>query len=272
MRQWSDLQHLESRTIGFVPTMGALHDGHLHLLKTSKNANDLTVLSIFVNPTQFNSPVDFDKYPRTIDEDLALAESVGVDAVFAPSATEMYPQGFDTTIDPGSIAVGMEGEFRPGHFQGVATVVVKLLNATFPTRLYLGQKDYQQLAVLRQVVTDLDIPVDVVPVETIRHSDGLAMSSRNTRLTAQHRKDATIIHSALSRAVEIAREGEKSAENIRQVVHATLAQASSCRVEYVSIVDARDLTPVSEIRKPVVVCVAAHFGEVRLIDNMVIEV
>ena len=269
MRQWSISQGASS--IGFVPTMGALHEGHLHLLNSSKADNDRTVLSIFVNPTQFNNPSDFDKYPRTFESDITLAESVGVDIVYAPVAAVMYPQGFDTSIDPGYMALGMEGEFRPGHFEGVCTVVVKLLNAVQPTRLYLGQKDYQQLAVLRHVTSDLNMAVETVAVATVRHTDGLAMSSRNVRLTPQHRKDAAVLFAALSKAKNAFEDGNNSASSLQHEVLAALEKVPTCKVEYVSIVDAANLQPVQIVEGPAVICVAAFFGDVRLIDNLVID-
>ena len=252
--------------------MGALHEGHLHLLHRSTSENDMTVLSIFVNPTQFNNPADYDKYPRTFDSDLELARSNGVDAVYAPHASIMYPNGFDTSIDPGSIARSMEGEFRPGHFHGVATVVVKLLHAVDPHVLYLGQKDYQQLAVLRHVISDLDISVAIVAVPTVREKDGLAMSSRNVRLIPEHRASASVIFSGLSACKSLFDGGERKISELRDSVLRRLQTVPSCSIEYVSVVDATSLAPISEADDSVVVCVAVQFGDVRLIDNIVLEV
>lgn len=270
MRQWSEAIE-QGVSVGFVPTMGALHEGHLHLLQTSKDENDLTVLSIFVNPSQFNNSSDFERYPRTFDTDVALAQGAGIDVIYSPAATAMYPDGFDTSIDPGSLALGMEGQFRPGHFQGVSTVVVKLLNTVQPSRLYLGQKDYQQLAILRHVIADLNIPVETIAVATVRHADGLAMSSRNVRLTVEDRKSASVIFSALSRAKAVFDQGERSAATLHREVMVVLDKVTSCKMEYVCIVDAENLQPVTHIEKGAVVCVAAFFGDVRLIDNVILD-
>lgn len=271
MRQWSKSREAENASVGFVPTMGALHDGHMRLLALSQANNEFTVLSIFVNPTQFNNPSDFDKYPRTLDADLSLAETAGVDVVYAPTPLLMYPDGFDTSIDPGQISRSMEGEFRPGHFQGVATVVIKLLNAVQPNRLYLGQKDYQQLGVLRHVVTDLDLAVEVVGAPTVRDTDGLALSSRNVRLTAKHRELAPIIFMALSTALSEFQRGERSAIALRTAVLEVLSSEPECVIEYVSVVDAVSLSSIEEIVNPCVICVAVQFGDVRLIDNIQLE-
>ena len=271
MHAWSRAVE-QGSSIGFVPTMGALHEGHLHLLQVSKHENDVTVLSIFVNPTQFNNESDFDKYPRTLDSDLELARSIGVDAVYAPEPSIMYPAGFETFIDPGSIAHSMEGEFRPGHFQGVATVVIKLLQAVVPGRMYLGQKDYQQLAVLRHVVSDLNVAVSVIGIQTVRHDDGLAMSSRNVRLSPEHRHDAPVLYRALSTCRELFEKGERSTSTLRESVLHVLQTAPSCSVEYVSVVDAVTLQPAEQVTCDTVVCLAAYFGDVRLIDNVVLEV
>jgi pantoate--beta-alanine ligase len=271
MRKWSQSRAAENASVGFVPTMGALHDGHMQLLALSQSDNECTVLSIFVNPMQFNNPSDFDKYPRTFDSDLSLAEAARVDVVYAPTALIMYPNGFDTSIDPGPISRSMEGEFRPGHFEGVSTVVVKLLNAVQPNRLYLGQKDYQQLAVLRHVVADLDVAVEVVGAPTVRDTDGLALSSRNVRLTAQHRKTAPIIYEALSTAHNAFHNGERSATAIRTAVLEVLSTEPECHVEYVSVVDSVNLSPIEELMTPCVICVAVQFGDVRLIDNIQLD-
>jgi pantoate--beta-alanine ligase len=271
MRQWSKSREAENASVGFVPTMGALHDGHMQLLALSQAGNEFTVLSIFVNPTQFNNSSDFDKYPRTLDADLSLAETAGVDVVYAPTPLLMYPDGFDTSIDPGQISRSMEGEFRPGHFQGVATVVVKLLNAVQPNRLYLGQKDYQQLAVLRHVVADLDVAVEVVGAPTVRNTDGLALSSRNVRLTAKHRELAPIIFAALTTAHSAFLLGERSANALRTAVLEALSSEPECMIEYVSVVDAVNLSSIEEIINPCVICVAVQFGDVRLIDNIQLE-
>ena len=272
MYAWSMALQRTNLSVGFVPTMGALHEGHLQLLRQSKSENDTTVLSIYVNPTQFNNASDYDKYPRTFDSDIELARSVGVDVVYAPQTSVMYPIGFDTSIDPGNIARSMEGEFRPGHFQGVATVVIKLLQAVVPEKLYLGQKDYQQLAVLRHVITDLNVPVSVIGVPTVRHHDGLAMSSRNVRLSVEHRQLAPVLYSALSICKEMFQQGERNVPTLRDSVLKHIHTVQSCSVEYVSVVDAVTLQETNVVSGDMVVCLAVNFGDVRLIDNIILEV
>lgn len=271
MREWSQLQRQVASSVGFVPTMGALHEGHLQLLRQSREENVATVLSIFVNPTQFNNSNDFDKYPRSMEHDIELARSIGIDAVYAPESSTMYPEGFDTSIDPGSIARSMEGEFRPRHFEGVSTVVVKLLNTVKPHRLYLGQKDFQQLAVLRHVVSDLDMDVSVVGVPTIRENDGLAMSSRNVRLTEEQRRHASSIYSALTACQTQFRNGERNVDVLKDSVLSRLSSIPMCKVEYVSIVDADTLETLRVVHQAAVVCLAVYFGDVRLIDNVILR-
>lgn len=275
MRRWSETTRHAARTIGFVPTMGALHRGHAELLARSVHDNDMSVMSVFVNPTQFNDPDDFTSYPRTWDDDVELASRCGAEVLFAPGTPEMYPDGFSTSVHPGPLAETMEGLHRPGHFDGVATVVVKLLNIVRPHRAYFGEKDFQQLAVVRAVVGDLDLGVDIVGVDTVRDADGLALSSRNARLAPADRTAATVIHRALLAGRESLRAGA-TVGDVRGRVAAELAGEPRCRTEYVEVVDGRTLRALPNGGIPsdagcvpdAVLCVAAWFGDVRLIDNM----
>ncbi len=268
MQKWGKAARSASRSVGFVPTMGALHAGHAHLLERSAGENDATVLSIFVNPLQFNDTGDFARYPRTLDRDLAEAESHGVDCVFLPSETDMYPPDASVRIAPGSASHGMEGDGRPGHFEGVATIVGKLFNCVLPDRAYFGKKDYQQLAVIRQMVADLDFPVEIVGIDTVRESDGLAMSSRNMRLEANDRVDATVLHRALLAAGSAHRGGTHDAAEIETIVRRTVETSSRARLEYASVVHQTTLRAVDSTEHGAVVCLAAWFGDVRLIDNL----
>ena len=256
------------RTIGFVPTMGALHAGHEALLQQSKNENDVTVLSIFVNPTQFNVAADFDAYPRTDERDLRIADHHGVDAVYMPSTESMYPEGWRVYVDPGSASDPMEGAGRPGHFRGVTTIVTKLFHAVQPDRAYFGKKDYQQLAVVLQLVSELDFDIEIVGVDTIRHDDGLAMSSRNVRLTAEQREAAPVIYRALTTARHEVANGENNPRTIENLIIAEISSEPLCNVEYVHIVRSKGLSEISVIDDLAVACVAVWFGDIRLIDNI----
>jgi pantoate--beta-alanine ligase len=268
MQAWSVAKKKETLSVGFVPTMGALHAGHMHLVDTSRSENEATVLSIFVNPLQFNESSDFEKYPRTVERDIELAEEHGVECVFLPTAADMYPPHATVRVKPGSAAEGMEGEMRPGHFEGVTTIVAKLFNCVLPDRAYFGKKDYQQLAVIRQMARDLDFPVEVLGIDTVREHDGLALSSRNTRLDPRARAEAPVIFRALSRAVAEHLSGRLDAVTIRGIVQTELNSSGHVRTEYVSVVDRQSLQPVESTRNGAVVCVAAWLGDVRLIDNI----
>jgi pantoate--beta-alanine ligase len=257
----------QSGTIGFVPTMGALHEGHAELIRRSNTENSNTVLSIFVNAAQFNDEKDFDAYPRTFEADSAMAEALGVSAIYAPTQESMYPNGFHVTIEPGVASIPMEGSSRPGHFRGVATVVVKLLHAVQPHNAYFGRKDFQQLAVVREVVRALDMSPVIIGVETIRDSDGLALSSRNVRLSPRHRDKAGIIWQALQAGHKLFTAGERDSSRIVQAVHDTLLSEPECNVEYVTLCEAKSLISADTVTTPSVICVAVRFGDVRLIDN-----
>ena len=258
------------KKVGFVPTMGALHEGHLSLIRKCKEANDICVCSIFVNPTQFNNKSDLEKYPRTLENDLKLLEQEHCDIVFIPSVKEMYPEGeISGRYSFGSLESVMEGRHRKGHFQGVATVVHKLLNIVKPHHLYLGQKDYQQYKIIEALIRQQKMNVQIVLCPIRREEDGLAMSSRNVRLRSNERKDATVLYQCLSEAKQEFK--TNPIDNIKQQAVKKIAQKPSVRnVEYFEIVDADTLSPIHEnaYTGKVVACVAANFGDVRLIDNM----
>ncbi|MGC6397209.1 MAG: pantoate--beta-alanine ligase [Ilumatobacteraceae bacterium] len=262
---WSDERRRDGQSIGLVPTMGALHRGHAALIERSQALCDLTVVSIFVNPTQFDRSDDFDLYPRTLDDDLALCDSLGVNAVYMPTVDAMYPDGFDTTIEPGSLAHRWEGEHRPGHFAGVATVVTKLLTAVQPHIAVFGEKDFQQLAVIQHVVRDLGLPVTVVGEPTVREDDGLAMSSRNVHLAPDTRAQATSIKQAIDRALDRSTNTGSPSDIVEQVT--TDIQQAGGAVDYVAVVDRLTLEPVADLNDNTQLLVAAWFGGVRLIDN-----
>jgi pantoate--beta-alanine ligase len=268
MLEWSRDHIRQGFSVGFVPTMGALHQGHRELIETAKNNNDLVVVSIFVNPLQFNVQADFDKYPRPIETDTQICTDIGVDVVYAPTASLMYPSGFETRIEPGTTAEPLEGAGRPGHFSGVLTVVAKLLNAVAPTRAYFGQKDYQQLAVVSQMIKDLDMGIEIVAVPTVRESDGLALSSRNVRLSMQDREAATIISRALAETRQMYASGERDVQTLESYAQSIISAESRARIEYVAIADAITLQPLNIVDRPAVLAAAVWFGDVRLIDNM----
>ena len=254
--------------VGFVPTLGYLHDGHLSLVRAAKEQNEHTIASIFVNPTQFNSPGDFERYPRDNEGDLAKLREQGVDALFMPSAEEMYPAGQSTSVDVGEVTERLEGEHRPGHFRGVATVVAKLFNVVLPTRAYFGRKDAQQLVVIRRMVRDLHMGVEIVGMPTIREADGLAMSSRNARLLPAEREAALALSKALRLAAQLSQGGERSAARIRHEMESLISREPLARVDYVSLADTEILEELDSIEGEVLVSLAVHIGEVRLIDNI----
>ena len=253
---------------GFVPTMGALHRGHEALLQNSLRSNDATVLSIFVNPTQFNVASDYENYPQSHARDIALAQHHGVDVVYMPTAQNMYPDGFASFIEPGNTALTMEGENRPGHFRGVTTVVAKLFNTVQPHRAYFGKKDFQQLAVIRQMVSELNYAIEIVGMETVREDDGLALSSRNQRLTEQQRADAPIIFQGLKRCREYATSQTCSSLEVIGEFVQHLSHSKLVSLEYAKVCDAYTLQEVDTISQDSVLCVAAWYDKVRLIDNV----
>jgi pantoate--beta-alanine ligase len=258
-------------SVGFVPTMGFLHEGHLSLVKQSKSDSNHTVVSIFVNPTQFGPTEDFNSYPRDTDHDLALLEKVGTDAVFLPSVDEMYPNGADTFIVPGKIAERLEGTVRPGHFRGVATVVLKLFNLVQPQKAYFGQKDAQQVSVIKKMVADLNVPVEIVEMPTMRQSDGLALSSRNTYLNPTERKSATVLFRSLKLAESLINDGERDVEIVKQKMNELISRELLAHVEYVSIADSLFLEEQIFVVKPVLISLVVRIGHTRLIDNLILN-
>ena len=255
--------------VGVVPTMGALHDGHLSLVRAAKADCARVIVTIFVNPLQFNNPEDLKKYPRTLEADAALLATVGVDAVFAPLAEEVYPNGFATTVTVTGVSQPLEGALRPGHFEGVATVVAKLFGMTIADRGYFGQKDWQQLQVVTRLVRDLNMAVWIVGCETIREADGLAMSSRNARLDDAARAKAPVLYAAMTRAVADIRAGGSDRMAIREAAEAVRA-AGFDRVEYIELRDAGTLMPSDDPTRPRRMLAAAWLGGVRLIDNIAV--
>jgi pantoate--beta-alanine ligase len=258
-------------TIGLVPTMGALHEGHLALIRKARSQNDVVVVSIFVNPTQFGVGEDLATYPRDLEHDLWLAENAGADLVFGPPVGEMYPRGFSTWVEVEGLTRGLCGASRPGHFRGVCTVVAKLFNICRPDRAYFGEKDAQQLAVIKKMVRDLDIPLEIVPCPTVRAHDGLALSSRNARLSPEERAQAPVLYRALSTALTLVENGERDAGRLKDEICALLAEAALARIDYVEIVSADDLVPLDVLAGSCLIAVAAWFGKTRLIDNITVE-
>lgn len=258
-------------SVGFVPTMGYLHDGHLALVRRARSENPVVVVSIFVNPTQFGPHEDFKTYPRDLERDLALLEKEKTDIVFIPSDKEMYPEGYSSWVEVEKITERLEGACRPGHFRGVATVVTKLFNIVEPTRAYFGQKDAQQALVIKKMVADLNMNLEVVIVPTVRESDGLAMSSRNVYLNYQERQAATVLFKSLTLARRCWEKGEKNAETIRQEMISFISKEPLAKIEYVSVADAQTLEELSSIDRPALVSLAVKIGKTRLIDNIVLE-
>jgi len=259
------------KTIGLVPTMGAFHEGHLTLMRQARANNDVVVVTLFVNPTQFNDINDFERYPRDDARDARLAEAEGVDFLFMPSPSEVYPHGFDTVVVVRGLTDRLEGQSRPGHFQGVATVVTKLLNMAGADRAYFGEKDWQQLQVITRLTADLNIHTEIVPVPIVREADGLAMSSRNVLLTPEQRAAATVLSSALSDTQAIADTGVTDAYQLGAWLRQTIEVQPLAKVDYAIIVDPETLQEVDTIEDGGIALVAATFGKIRLIDNRVMR-
>jgi pantoate--beta-alanine ligase len=255
-------------SVGFVPTMGALHAGHEALLELARRENDFVVASIFVNPLQFDRREDLEKYPRTLENDLYVCDRCGVALVFTPTPAELYPEEQLTFVESPSLTSTLCGQFRPGHFRGVATVVLKLLNIVQPGRAYFGEKDAQQLALIRRMVRDLNVPVEIVPVPTIREADGLALSSRNKHLTPEQRAIAPVLSRALRQTMDLIDEGERSVAAIRERALALFTPFPEARVEYFELTDPHTLAPLDRIDGPVLIAGAIWLGPTRLIDNM----
>jgi len=262
----------QGHTIGFVPTMGALHEGHASLVHRARLENDVVVVSIFVNPLQFGPKEDFRKYPRTAARDLALLKAEKADVVFVPTVQSMYPAGFATRIRVPSLDAILEGASRPGHFQGVATVVLKLFNMVQPTRAYFGEKDYQQVRVIRRMIDDLNCSVRLVACPTVREPDGLAISSRNRYLSKKEREEAVKIHQVLFLGRELV--SEKIMLDSRQLIRRLsqiLAKIPGSKIDYIEVVDPETLEPMQKIRRPAILAAAVRIGKTRLIDNIIIS-
>ena len=257
--------------VGLVPTMGFLHDGHLSLVRASKRDNAATIVSIFVNPTQFGPNEDFARYPRDEARDLALLRAEGVDAVFAPESGEIYPEGFSTYVEVGGLTQRLEGASRPTHFRGVTTIVANLFNIVQPDRAYFGQKDAQQLAVIRRMVRDLNMPVDIVAMPIVREADGLALSSRNAYLTDDQRTAASVLALALSLAERMYDEGERDAARIRDAMREAIGRQQFAETDYISVADAETLEELDLIDRTALVSLAVRFGATRLIDNTILR-
>ena len=263
---------LAGQTIGLVPTMGALHEGHLSLIRAARRENDVVVVSVFVNPRQFGPTEDFARYPRDLRRDLRLASSEGTDVVFAPEASEMYPKGFCTSVEVEGLSSRLEGAMRPGHFRGVTTVVAMLFHAVQPTRAYFGQKDYQQAVIIRRMVEDLRLLVRVRVLPTIREPDGLAMSSRNAYLSRVERREAGVLFRALTSAEDAIHDGERDPQRLRRRISRLIQQQPRVRAQEIAIVDAGTLEPVKTLTGRVAMLVSARVGRMRLIDNLLVDV
>ncbi|MCS6829983.1 MAG: pantoate--beta-alanine ligase [Armatimonadota bacterium] len=272
VRAWMKLARADGKTVGFVPTMGYFHEGHLNLMRRAKAECDLCVVSLFVNPTQFGPAEDFQRYPRDFARDASMAESAGVDLLFAPEVEEMYPEGYQTYVDVAGVTRRLEGAARPGHFRGVATVCAKLFNIVQADRVYFGKKDYQQLKVIQRMVRDLNIPVEIVPCETVREPDGLAMSSRNVYLKPVERQAATVLYRALCAGRDAILAGERDGQKVQQIVEQIIATEPLVKTEYVDVADAESLEPLKELKGEVLISLAARVGVARLIDNLTVVV
>jgi pantoate--beta-alanine ligase len=262
----------QDKTIGLVPTMGALHEGHLSLVREARRMCDVVVVSVFVNPAQFGPGEDFEKYPRDLTKDIALLTDYNVDYIFAPTVDEIYPKGFSTYVTVEGLSEQLEGSSRPGHFRGVATVVTILLNTVRPDFAFFGQKDAQQALVIRRLVKDLAFDTEIVVLPTVREDSGLAISSRNLYLTGEEQQAATVIHRALKAAKNAYKDGERSAGRLADLVRSTIENEPRARLDYVSISDAETLERLDKLdERPILVALAAYIGKTRLIDNTILN-
>lgn len=264
--RWAD----STATWGLVPTMGFLHEGHLDLVRRARAENDQVGVSIFVNPIQFNNPGDLEKYPRDMDRDSALLEKEGVDLLWTPMPQNMYPKEYQTYVNVTQVTTLLEGASRPGHFQGVATVVAKLFNVFQPTRAYFGQKDAQQLVVIRRMAKDLDFNLQIIACPTVREDDGLAMSSRNVRLIPEHRSQAVCLYKALQAAENAYSSGVREAARLREMMIDIISNAPAARIDYVSVANPETLEELETVESGALLSMAVFFGDVRLIDNLVL--
>lgn len=266
------LRREQDRTIGLVPTMGALHEGHLSLVREARRMCDKVIVSVFVNPTQFGPAEDFEHYPRDLTKDTALLTDYNVDYIFAPSPEEIYPRDFSTYVNVGGLSKLLEGESRPGHFRGVATVVTILLNTVRPDFAFFGQKDAQQAVIIKRMVRDLAFDTEIVVLPTVREDSGLAISSRNLYLDEEQQQSAAVIHRALKQAKESFKKGERHAAKLAEIVRATIETEPRVRADYVSVVDAETLEKLDKLdERPTLIAVAAYVGKTRLIDNIIIN-
>jgi len=262
----------QDRTIGLVPTMGALHEGHLSLVREARRMCDIVVVSVFVNPTQFGPAEDYEHYPRDLTKDTALLTDYNVDYIFAPSADEMYPRDFSTYVNVGGLSKLLEGESRPGHFRGVATIVAILLNTVRPDFAFFGQKDAQQAVIIKRMVRDLAFDTEIVVLPTVREDSGLAISSRNLYLDAEEQQSAAVIHRALKQAKEAFKRGERNAARLADIVRETIEREPRVRMDYVALVDNESLEKVDKLEdRPALLAVAAYVGKTRLIDNTILN-
>jgi pantoate--beta-alanine ligase len=266
------LRREQDRTIGLVPTMGALHEGHLSLVREARRMCDKVVVSVFVNPTQFGPSEDFEHYPRDLTKDTALLTDYNVDYIFAPSPEEIYPKDFSTYVNVGGLSKLLEGESRPGHFRGVVTVVAILLNTVRPDFAFFGQKDAQQAVIIKRMVRDLAFDTEIVVLPTVREDSGLAISSRNLYLDAEEQQSAAVINRALKQAKEVFKKGERHAGKLAEVVRSTVETEPRVRLDYVSVVDAETLEKLDKLdERPILIAVAAYVGKTRLIDNTILN-
>ncbi len=258
------------KSIGFVPTMGGLHEGHASLIRRSRDAGDFVVVSIFVNPTQFGAGEDFSRYPRPIENDAALCRSSGCSLLFNPEVSEIYPPGDETRVRPGRLADGMCGPFRPGHFEGVCTVVARLFNIVQPDTAYFGQKDAQQAVIIRRMVADLRFPTRIEVCPIVREPDGLAMSTRNAYLSPEQRKQAASLYRGLRTGQELIQRGERNAGKVVFAIRAVLDDAGPSHIDYIAVVDPETLAEQDEISPPVMIALAVRLEGARLIDNLIV--
>jgi pantoate--beta-alanine ligase len=262
----------EGKSIGFVPTMGYLHDGHMSLVKTARKHTDVVVMSIFVNPAQFGPKEDFEKYPRDLRRDEELAREAGVDVIFHPSVKDIYPEGYATYVAVEKLTDTLCGQSRPGHFKGVSTIVTKLFNIVKPDVAYFGQKDAQQALMIKKMAADLNMDVDVKIMPIVREKDGLAMSSRNVYLSDAERKDALVLNQSLKQAESMIKQGERDARKIVRMIEDTIRQKGTANIDYVRLVDTKELKDMKAVSGEALIALAVNFGKTRLIDNTVVTV
>jgi len=271
MKELSKKYLKENKTIGFVPTMGFLHEGHLSLVRRARGENDIVVVSIFVNPTQFGPNEDYESYPRDLERDVKLLKELNVDVVFHPPVEEMYPKDFSTYVEETKLSRYLCGKSRPGHFRGVCTIVTKLFNIVRPTRAYFGQKDAQQFRVIKRMVRDLNMDVELVECPIVREHDGLAMSSRNIYLSDDERVQALALYNSLKLAENLVKSGERDAEVVKNAMKEFLSRYDKVKIDYVEIVDEETLEPVKHIEGKAIVAIACWVGKARLIDNVIVQ-